>query len=102
MNLSPRHAFVRPFDDLEPVLPAKVAVPLPLSVKVTPPGSAPVSLKVVAAGKWWPVVTVKLPAVPTVNAAVLALVIAGASVTVRVKVWVALGATPLLAVIVTV
>ena len=45
-------------------------------------------------------VTVKVPAVPTVKVVALALVMAGASLTVRVKFCVALGATPLLAVIV--
>jgi hypothetical protein len=48
------------------------------------------------------VVTVKLPAVPTVNVVVFALVITGACVvfTVSVKLWVAAVPTPLLAVIV--
>ena len=44
----------------------------------------------------------KLPAVPTVKVVLVALVIAGAWLTVRVKVWVALGVTPLAAVIVSV
>ena len=44
------------------------------------------------------VVTVKLPAVPVVKVVLLALVIAGAWLTVSVKVWVALGVTPLAAV----
>ncbi len=43
------------------------------------------------------VVTVNVPAVPGVNAVLSALVIAGAWSTVRVKVWVALGVTPLAA-----
>lgn len=65
-------------------------------MNVTPPGSAPVSLKV-AVGK--PVtVTVNDPAVPKVNVVLFALVIAGAWFTVRVKFCVALGVTPLLAV----
>ena len=42
-------------------------------------------------------VTVKVPAEPAVKVAVLALVIAGASLTVRVKDWVASGCTPLAA-----
>ena len=47
------------------------------------------------------VVTVNVPAVPKVNVVALALVIAGATpLTVRVKLWVALGETPLLAVMV--
>src|SRR5216684_1795309 len=53
------------------------------ALNVTPPGSAPVSLSV-EAGK--PVaVTVKLPADPTVNVVLFALVIAGAWFTVRVN-----------------
>ena len=56
-------------------VPARVAVPLPLSVKVTPVGSAPV-LEIPAGGE--PVVvTVKEPAVPTVKVVLLALVMAG-------------------------
>jgi hypothetical protein len=43
-------------------------------------------------------VSVKVPAVPTVNVAVFALVIAGAWFTVNVKFCVAFGATPLAAV----
>ena len=46
------------------------------------------------------VVTVKVPAVPTVKVALAALVIAGAWLTVRVKVWVAALPTPLWAVMV--
>ena len=70
-------------------VPVSVAVPSPLSTKVTPPGSAPVSL---SAGVGKPVVvTVKLPGVPTVNVVLSALVIAGAWSTVRVKFWVASG-----------
>ena len=58
-------------------VPLRLAVPLPLSVKVTPPGRAPLSL---SAGVGKPlVVTVKLPAVPTVKVVVLALVIVGAT-----------------------
>jgi hypothetical protein len=50
---------------------------------VTPLGSAPVSVK---DGVGAPVaVTVKLPAVPTVNVVLLALLIAGAWLTVSVK-----------------
>ena len=83
-------------------VPARVAVPLPLSVKVTPDGSAPDSAESVAAGE--PVVvTVNVPAVPAAN-----VVRAGAGddrggragFTVRVKLWVALGLTPFAAVIV--
>jgi hypothetical protein len=57
-------------------VPLRVPVPFPLSLNVTPLGSAPVSL---SEGVGLPVVvTVKLPAVPTVNAVLFALVIAGA------------------------
>ncbi len=52
-----------------------VPVPFPLSVRVTPLGSVPVLLRL-GAGK--PVVvTVNVPAAPTVNAVLLALVMAG-------------------------
>ena len=85
-------------------VPDSVAVPFSLSTKVTPAGKVPVSL---IPGVGLPVaVTVKAPAVPAVNEAVLALVIAGArdtvaaAVTVKVKDWVASGRTPLAAVIV--
>ena len=44
------------------------------------------------------VVTVKLPATPTSKVAALALVMAGASRTVRVKAWVASAPTPFAAV----
>ena len=58
-------------------VPLSIAVPFPLSTNVTPLGSAPVSVRV---GVGDPVVvTVKLPAVPTVNVVVLALVMLGAA-----------------------
>ena len=82
----------------EPVagVPLSVAVPFPLLVKVTPPGSVPVSLRV---GVGDPeVITVKEPAVPTVKVVLLALVITAAVFTVSVKGCVALGSVPLLAV----
>jgi hypothetical protein len=64
-------------------VPLSVAVPFPLSTNATPLGSVPVSL---SDGVGAPVVvTVKLPAVPTVNVVVFALVIAGAWFTVSVK-----------------
>ena len=57
-------------------VPLRVAVPFPMSVKVTPLGRVPDSL---SAGVGDPVVvTVKLLAVPTVNVVLFALVIAGA------------------------
>ena len=59
-----------------------VAVPLPLSVKVIPAGRAPVS---VSAGVGAPVVvTVKLNGAPTIEVADAALVMAGATFSVRV------------------
>jgi len=65
---------------------------------VTPLGSVPVSDSV---GVGVPVVvTAKVPNAPTVNVAVLALVIAGAWFTFNVKLWLAGVPTPLLAVIV--
>jgi hypothetical protein len=67
-------------------VPAIVAVPLPLSLKVTGLGNEPDSLR---AGVGEPVVvTVKLPAAPTEKVVLLALVILGAvppAATVRVK-----------------
>src|SRR5512142_779611 len=57
-------------------VPASVAVPSLLLVNVTPPGNAPVSLISIAAPLGNPlVVTVNVPAVPTLNVALLALVI---------------------------
>jgi hypothetical protein len=84
---------------LPPVFAAGAPLNSPVAVlNVTPPGSAPLSLNV-GAGK--PVtVTVKEQAVLTVHVVLLALVMAGAWSTVRVKFWVAFGRTPLLAVIV--
>ena len=70
----------------------------PLVLSVTPLGRAPDSENV-GAGK--PVaVTVNEPAVPTVNVVLFVLVIAGAWLTVNVKLCVAFGETPLFAVIV--
>ena len=68
-------------------VPASVAVPSPLSVKVTPAGSDPDS--VIAAVGLPVVVTVNDPAVPTVNVAELPLVIFGACWMVMVSVcWI--------------
>lgn len=79
-------------------VPETVAVPLPLSMKVTPVGSAPLSFN---AGVGEPlVVTVNAPAAPAVNVALLALVIAGGPTTVSVKLCVAFGLVPLAAVMV--
>lgn len=61
---------------LEAGVPLSVPVPLWLSMKETPPGNAPVSVR---PGIGNPVaVTVNEPSVPVVNAALLALVTAGA------------------------
>jgi hypothetical protein len=70
--------------------PARVAVPLPLSLKLTPEGSAPVSLMAVAAGYPAVVLTVKEPDRPVVNVAWSALVMVGDSSTNRVKDWLTL------------
>ena len=69
-------------------VPASLAVPLPLSAKVTPDGSDPDSVRPI--GVLPVVVTVKVPAVPTVKVAVLAEVMAGGVLTIRLKVavWV--------------
>ena len=67
-----------------------------MSVKVTPAGSATVSL---SAGAGKPVVvTVNDPAVPAVAVVLLELVIAGAEFAANVKACVAFGSTLLLAV----
>jgi hypothetical protein len=64
-------------------VPASVAVPLPLSVKVTPAGSAPVSVR---AGVGEPVVvTVNEPAVLVVKVVLEPEVIAGGVCTTRLK-----------------
>ncbi len=65
-------------------VPLIVAVPSPLSWKVTVPGSVPVPFK---DGIGFPVVlTVNVPAEPTVNVALLAVVIVGGTSTVTVVV----------------
>ena len=67
------------------------AAGVPLSarraLKVTPLGNAPDSPRVAGGNPL--AVRVKLPALPTVNVALLALVIAGAWSTVSVKLWAA-------------
>jgi hypothetical protein len=64
-------------------VPLRVAVPFPLSTKVTPAGSAPVSL---SDGVGVPeVVTANVPAAPTVKVALFTLVNTGARFTVSVK-----------------
>ena len=74
-------------------IPASVPVPFPLSTNVTPLGSAPVSVK---DGLGKPVeVTANVPAVPTVNVVLLALVMAGVWSTVSVKLCVASVPIPL-------
>jgi len=77
-------------------VPASAAVPLPLSLKVTPLGREPLQVIV---GVGTPVaVTVNDPAAPATNVVLFALVIAGALCTMSVKFCVASGRTPLLAV----
>ena len=82
--------------------PLSVAVPLPLSVKVTPMGNAPDSV-IVGTGDPL-VVNVNDPGIPTTNVVVLPLVMDGArlgpTLTFRVKPWVTLP-SPLVAVNVT-
>ena len=75
-------------------MPAIVAVPLLWGVNVTPAGSVPVKLRVVF-GCEFRVETVKELAIPTTNVALLTLVMRGGRLTVRVKLWVAGGLTPL-------
>ena len=82
-------------------VPARVAVPSVLSVKVTPLGRSPCSVIVKVGPLGKPVVvTEKVPELPVVNVVLSALVIAGAWSTVRVKDWVASGEVPFEAVIV--
>ncbi len=74
---------------------------VPLSTPVdelndTPAGKVPISLKV---GVGNPLaVTVNVPLLPTLKVAALPLVIVGASLTVRTKLWLAFGLTPFVAV----
>src|ERR1022692_3637779 len=78
--------------------PARVAVPSPLSVKVTPLGRLPDSD---SAAVGVPVeVTVKVPDDPSVKVVLSPEVMAGGPSTVRVKDWLASGLTPLEAVMV--
>ena len=80
---------------MPPVPGAGVPLSKPAEVKVTPPGRAPTSLNV---GAGEPVaVTVKVPATPIANVVWFALVITGPCTMVSVKLWIALGAMPLLA-----
>ena len=59
-----------------PGVPLSVAVPLPLSMKLTPKGNAP--LRVSEIGAVPVVVTRKLPATPTLKVVAFALVMVGA------------------------
>ena len=92
---------VNGYGPLEPAagVPARVAVPSPLSVNVTPVGSAPFSDN---RQRGYPVVvTVYVPAWPAVKVVPAGLVIRhAAALTVRVKFWVASGVTPFVAVMV--
>ena len=78
-----------------PGVPATVAVPSPLSVKVTPVGRAPASLS--AGAGYAVVVTVNVPGVPAVNVIASPLVMAVPWLTVSVKSCVAAVPTPLVA-----
>jgi hypothetical protein len=80
----------------EPVVPAAgvpemVAVPLPLSAKLTPAGSAPVSASFAVDEPV--VVTENDPSAPTVKAVEAALVMAGSWPMLRLRSWVVLPAT---------
>ena len=66
-------------------MPPNVAVPFPLSVKVTPVGKVPVSVKVDAGTPV--VITVNEPAVSTLNVVLLALVITGGAETINMPVF---------------
>ena len=82
-------------------VPARVAVPLPLSLNVTPDGSAGVLVADRAAVGLPVVVTENVPACPAAKVVRSALVMTGAAragLTVSVKLWVASGLTPLVAV----
>ena len=81
-------------------VPERLAVLSPRFRNVTPAGSAPVSVSIAIGAPV--VVTVKMFNAPSANVALSALVIAGAwaAATSSVKLWVALGDTPLAAVIV--
>ena len=79
-------------------VPLNLAVPFPLFTNVIPEGNAPDSV-IVGAGVP-AVVMVNVPAVPTLNAVLAALAIAGPALAVSVNVCVALGVIPLAAVIV--
>ena len=90
------------FSSPEIGVPLKTAVPSPLSTNVTLAGNVGVLLvSVMVDTVGTPVVvTVNVPATPMVKAVLSALVIAGDSITVKVKDWMASVPTPLLAVIV--
>jgi hypothetical protein len=82
-------------------VPESVAVPSKLFTKLTPTGNAPLRVIDMLAFVGNPVVvTVKVPNEPWLNVVLFALVIAGGCWTVSVKLWVASGAMPLLALIV--
>jgi hypothetical protein len=84
-----------------PGVPESVAVPFALSTNVTPAGNVPLAPIAIAAPLGKPLApTVNVPGAPTLKVTALPLVIAGAWFTVSVKPCVALGATPLFAVIV--
>ena len=80
-------------------VPLKVAVPSPLSTKVTLPGNEGALVAVMVDTVGTPlVVTVNVPKLPTLKAVLSGLVIAGDTFTVNVKDCIASGVMPLLAV----
>src|SRR5690554_290445 len=77
------------------VAPASVAVPSPLSTKLTPPGSTPDTDRLTAPGCPLPADTVKEPSTPWMNSARSALVMTGGPVTVSRNAWVTSAVRPL-------
>ena len=82
--------------DVEAGVPLRVAVPLPLSMNITPVGRLPDSVKEATGNP--AVVTENHPVDPVVNVVVLPEVMASPWSMVRVKLWVALVPMPLAAV----
>ena len=81
-------------------VPARVAVPFPLSLKLSPDGSAGLLVADRVADGLPVVVTGNVPAWPTAKVVEVALVMTGAAragLTVSVRLWLAFGVTPLAA-----
>src|SRR5580700_10359499 len=81
---------------MPPVPGSGVPLNTPFGLNATPFGSVPATLNVGAGNPF--AARSNEPAVPTVKVALLRLVIAGASSTMSVKLWLAAGLTPLVAV----